>query len=615
MWRCYNDRGVDYTTPLAASNGCNNLTYVSFGAYNSSARLPIVDMVDGVENTFGPDPKSPSKGGGGYPSTNHLDVRYVVMVFGSQNGGGRAVLSNMPRKGYGTTTDAGLFNVWRSTRIDGVAKNPTVTGLSGSWQVLSFETGGSAVAGLGVDGWGSNYGGQNYAEVLLFTNQPTQVEIQSAEQYLAKKWAVASYATSGVEARAYGVGAMTASGPVRLGGKFAGTLTIPADSSVEFVDTRLAPTNPAAVPMGTQDALWFDTNRKDLTTTYHDEKSLCDRLGTLKNIVKSNYYPLCGGGRGPGFVETARGWGPELRWYDYRRSLTGGDGNMSRFVDNYSGSGNTFDTKTVFMVLDTSNGTGTPFLDTSVYAASTVYLQARWANAPIYNPKEGGEFITNSPSFLNGEAVKSGEDGFNVRAEVLSSVFSQSIPIKVLTTYTHSDSYELRHGEVLFYKNALSDADRKDTEAYLMNKWLGITPAGYGDPSAMTIAGSGTVKLANHVTAKPQFAAAFAGTVGAAVGALTFTVAQGTATTVADPLALGGGTFDAGEALAVNIKLDGRVAPGRYLLVDAAAWTGAEPTLGTVEKTVASKRTCALVREGGKLYVNVELPGLAILVR
>ena len=55
--------------------------------------------------------------------------------------------------------------------------------------------------------------------------------------------------------------------------------------------------------------------------------------------------------------------------------------------------------------------------------------------------------------------------------------------------------------------------------------------------------------------------------------------------------------------------------PGRYLLIDAAAWTGAEPTLGAVEKTVKSRRTCTLVREGGKLYVNVERPGLAIIVR
>ena len=84
---------------------------------------------------------------------------------------------------------------------------------------------------------------------------------------------------------------------------------------------------------------------------------------------------------------------------------------------------------------------------------------------------------------------------------------------------------------------------------------------------------------------------------------------------VADPLLLGDGTFDAGESLTVNVTLDGKVAPGRYLLIDAAAWTGAEPTLGTVEKTATGKRTCTLVREGGKLYLNVEADGLTILVR
>lgn len=36
---------------------------------------------------------------------------------------------------------------------------------------------------------------------------------------------------------------------------------------------------------------------------------------------------------------------------------------------------------------------------------------------------------------------------------------------------------------------------------------------------------------------------------------------------------------------------------------------------GAVVKPVSLKRTCTLVREGGKLYLNVEADGLTILVR
>lgn len=607
VWRCYNDRGVDYTTPFAVSNGCNNLTYVSFGAFNSGARLPIVDLVDGVENT-GDHP------GSGYAPSDYIGAKYVIMVFGSQNGGGKAVISHLERTS--ATADSNVFSSWRSTRVDGEDKDPRYTSLNGGWQVLSFSTEDKNIDGLGVFYWGSNYGGQNYAEVLLFTNRPTQVEIASAEKYLARKWAVESYALDrDGETRVYGSGAVTVNGAMRLGGSFAGTLTVPAGCEVRFADTRLAPTNPAAIPSGTQDALWFDTSRTNLTTIFHDENSLCDRLGTLDNLVKPGYYKLNGGSRGPGFVDEARGWGPELRWYDYRKSLTGGSGNMSRFVDNWSGTGNTFPTKSFFMVMDTSNGGGTPFLDTSVYESGAVYLNLRsGAAGTIYRPKAGYDFVTNSPCYLNGVAVNSGVHGFNSRAELLSTVFTESIPVKCLHDYTHGDTCELRHGEVILYKEALTDAQRRDTEAYLMNKWLGITPEGYGDPAGMTIAGGGTVKLANHEAAKPSFDAAFAGTVGTTDGMLSFAV-RGTPSTVVDALAIGDGTFDAGSALTVNVTLDESVADGTYTLIAATAWTGAEPTLGTVTKPAGLKRSCSLTRVGGNLRLKVFPLGTIVIFK
>lgn len=615
-WRGYNNRGSGYASvmPYAVSAGDyrpNGRSYVSLGVAKEYARrMPFIKVVDGEEQA----------GSAGSAPSNAMSAQYVIMVFGSQNNGGQAIMSGMNRYSSADQVDPPLsrpiFNTRRETRLGGCNVDPTQENLlNGDWQIIAFQPiGTDSVKGLGWASFGKYYGGQNYAEVLVFTNMPDLVEIASAERYLAEKWGIEGYAPVSVDARVYGAGSIAVGQDVKLGGEFSGTLTVPAGSTVELVDTRLAPTNPAAIPVGTEDALWFDTSRRDLTTLNGGDSDLCDRLGTLKNLVKPGWYPLCGGGRGAGLVDAARGWGPTLCWYDYRQSLTG-NGNLSRFKDTYSSTGYTYDAKTVFMVLDTSKGGGTPILDTDV--TNPVYLSRRAkSSSPIYVPNAGYAFVTNSPCYLNGVSVKSGERGFNGRGEVLSTVFSETIPVKCIASYQEfNDIFEMRHGEVLFYKDALTDAQRRDTEAYLMRKWLGITPAGYGDPSAMTIAGSGTVKLANHAAAKPQFAAAFAGTVGAASGALSFTVTAGMEAAVADPLLLGDGSFDAGEALTVNMTLDGNVAPGRYLLIDAAAWAGTEPTLGTVVKTVSPKRTCTLVREGGKLYLNVEADGLTILVR
>jgi len=631
-WRGYNNRivgdaGTHYTLPyVVPEGGPNNMPYVSLGKYDSSRRMPFITVDEQGKELDG--------GSKGSAPPSAMPSKWVVMVFGSINGGCSGVLGSLPAGHFTATNspdpDKPNSLIFRGQNphtlyVDGIKCDCTTTPMNGGWQILSFDAD-DDVAGIGWLLWCSYLGGQSYAEIIVFDQLPTFPERIACERYLADKYDL-PYRLANGEVRLFGTGAASiTNGAVRLGGEFAGTVEISPDSAIVSVDRKLAPTAPSGVTAdGTAtDVIWFNPDREDLATylTMNGAAAENHSLNVMKNAANHNYHPICGGGRGAYWVEDARGFATTAhKWYEYRISQSGGSsvpGNTLRFDNEYDGTGHTFDTQMGFFVLDTTKGGGTPFMETSLYSSSTQYLDSRWnKDSMIFQPRtDAGAFVTNAVTTLNGIAVDPGRHKFNSRPELLAFAFSQRVPVKCIGNYTQgTDGFELRHGEFLLYANALTDAQRQDTEAYLMKKWLGITPAGYGSPSAMTIAGAGTVKLANHEGAKPAFAAAFAGTVGAASGALTFTVAKGTTTAVVDPLELGAGTFDAGEALTVNVKLDGSVPAGRYKLVSAAAWTGAEPTLGTVEKTIRARRFCTLERIGGDLYLNVEVSGMLLFVR
>ena len=74
------------------------------------------------------------------------------------------------------------------------------------------------------------------------------------------------------------------------------------------------------------------------------------------------------------------------------------------------------------MVLDTTEGGGTPFLDTSIYSfngtLNSLYVMARVGTSPIFrtqtgtaefDPAEDAYVVTNSPAYLDGSPVNSGK--------------------------------------------------------------------------------------------------------------------------------------------------------------------------------------------------------------
>ena len=646
-WIGYNNRGVGTDTgvyngvyPYVVSNGCNGLTYVTCGNLaNFGRRLPFIKVVNGEEMAT----VNASGIGNGLENDSYsLDVKYVIMAFGGQRGGGNAVAGRLVRATTGASMAAtvGIFAANRTTRLNGTEVNPTTTGLNEAWQILSFApNSGEKVTGLGLGvaagTYGSYYGGQNYAEVLVFTNKPTAYEIATVEKYLAKKWGVSTYATSDneSEARLFGDGTATvASGMVRLGGEFAGTVTVASGATLQLTDTATAPTNPVSGMTG-----WFDPDRTDkwsaVTSTVAGES--IKRVDTLNNMGEGQNgkaFNLIGASRGPRIMSDARGWSTAHYWCDYKKEYTGGNGNTMRFNNTTDGVANCLPTRTGFMVLDTTEGAGTPFLDTGIYSfngdINSLYVMARVGSSPIFrtqtgtaafNPAADAYVVTNSPAYLDGLAVNSGKRGYNSRTELLSFTFSKEIPIRCFGAWQQGNGYDgsinLRHGEIILYPTALSDADRKATEAYLMKKWLGKTPSGYGDPSQMTVTGAGMVKTANGEM-RPKTDAGFTGTLSIEDPTLAFTLDASAVSTVTDAISLPGGTLATAGTLTINLKFIGCPQPGLYSLVEANSWNAATVAIGNISGISGKKvDRLRLIRSGNSLLLRVNEVGTSLLFR
>ena len=67
-------------------------------------------------------------------------------------------------------------------------------------------------------------------------------------------------------------------------------------------------------------------------------------------------------------------------------------------------------------------------------------------------------------------------------------------------------------GEILMYSTELTAAQVKTIEDYLLFKWVGIAPTGYGDFTDATVSGAGDVKAAAWDNL-PQIAPTFTGRV------------------------------------------------------------------------------------------------------
>ncbi len=585
--------------PYVMTNNQNGLPVVSMGSYQGT--LP-----PGFENGTLPEARR-------LPLSTNLYPQHVVMMFGSQNGGGAAAVGGdwaLQRAGS-TAADfrnpatpilASLYPVW----TNGVAVTATNTGFNGGYQILTLNTNGKTVNTLG---WRTDYqsaGGQNYGEVLLYTNALSDLERMTAEAYLAEKWALiyanahvpSATVAAGAEleiGRTFTVGQLYGEGTVSLAdssaftpaGLFRGTLQL--GGGVLRVADLPPPPGPEAVPAAGRSA-WFDpsqTNRVVLGAAYTPTRpltvaGLLDResdglymLGTSSgtNATQVDRRPWLAAAAGP--------WGETLHWLDFQNIYDESRGNTLRMMRDLSKLGTEYTQNTVtnvrtgFIVLDSSRGGGIP-ITYNVYASQVIRRDSQSYAAPIWG-SETTNIVRDAPTWLDGQPVNGATSGFRGTEELLSFAASGVFQAGYFGWFGDDNvatPNRERLGEIILFENALGDAARADIEAYLMKKWLGKARAGYMDASGARVDGTGTV-AATTPDRLPSFAETFSGTVTLSTGTFDFTVTTNAAgATMVVPSSVIPGTLAVAASGTIRVHFAAKPPAGTYPLITCGAFAG-----------------------------------------
>ena len=595
--------------PYLVENGLNGKPYLSFGGmhvanlpnakYNSSGQLDaaLEDRRLWVWNGATPDDTKPASG-----TTTTFQPRYCIMVFGSQQGGGKAVLGDAAGSGCGNlarpngkVTDAWTFyDSGCAFKVDGVDVAPRTDKPSGGWQIVSIDMTATniVVNGLGNHQTVNTYGGQNYAEIVFFDEAPTEAERIACEAYLAEKWGLESTYSfragtesfselSGGEGTTVSIadyqtddlaGAMkTYSTPdeVTLAGNFRGTVSVAAGKTLVLSD-RPAPPDVWDVPQQESIVAWFDPSL-DGAIDFNESASAATGVARLYSRTASgvdkadgaywmgmqaqkkgttpgiaNYY-----GRYPFLADAAyagaSGMAPTMRWMDFTVNAEGeSNGNTLRShvlpdldVEQTGASKMTF--RTLFMALDSSAGGGNPVGDNVEFSAG---IRARagygaYASQPIW----GAGTVAMAHTWLDTNEVDGATTGYNGRGEVLGFETAADLTTDAGLYFGYynpnHDQANYEHiAETIIYGTPLSDAERLTVQKYLMAKWFGDMNGEFSDFSGATVTGAGDVRSAS-LRNLPAFDAGFSGGVsGGSAMRFRLNARPGMGTVVLDPISI-----------------------------------------------------------------------------
>ena len=204
----YKVNGVDYTAlfantyPYRVTGGLNGKDYISFGNRTVNQNVTVLKAGGGTIENNGANncrmflhnhESTTADGKVGIP----LTPRFAFLVFGSQQGGGTGLLA-----GNGVSTlvrtnsvsaalaPAANIDIW----VDGTSVLPTQENvLNGGWQVITLGLGRTIqIGGIGSGKVGTEFGGQNYAEIIFVNRELTEQQRQTIEIALAEKWGLAS---------------------------------------------------------------------------------------------------------------------------------------------------------------------------------------------------------------------------------------------------------------------------------------------------------------------------------------------------------------------------------------------------------------------------------------
>lgn len=516
----YKDRH-DEVNPYVVKGGLNGLDYVSCGSYQKqidkkwmnpnatpgtqaeARRLCLVNGIDGKDVITSP--------------TTNITCKYAILVFGSANGGGAAVLGGLT--GRDQTSFAKPFfkdGSW-PMYVNGVSTNGTTATPNGGWQILSIPLSDKAVNAIGWrDGYG-NSGGQDYAEILLFEQALTDGERRACEVYLAKKWGLTSSyrGTMSVSPAIVvnGGGSLTVASDAEISGGFHGEVTVEEGQTLAIANYP-APPGEEVVPSANRLA-WFDPDAENALYCYGGERPLnVDALYARTETGVPEQKGLAFSGlrstdRRPWMDESARGEGPVRKWLNFRNKYQDGAGNTMRSQSSYANSTDynaITNTREVLMVLDTVLGGGTPIgADVSM---SSMKRGGDSGGQKISDPIwPSNKVVVDATTRLDEVEVNGYNVGFNGRPEVLEFTTPEAWKPAFIGSYQQAGGQGNNNseiiGEMLFYSEPLSDAVRKEVTMYLAHKWFGKVWDGYSDLTRMTVKGAGRVEVASLAALAP----------------------------------------------------------------------------------------------------------------
>ena len=643
--------------PYMVKDGLNGKTYLSCGKrgvpsdgakYDSNGNL-----ISSTENRRLKFWSSTAIDGSTVPSGGYtkISASYAILVFGSQNGGGEAVIGTDGNQVSGNGSFVrknGIGECWTtrdgfSMHADGLTVNPKNAKPNGGWQILSIDMSATntLVNGLGPMDANANEtdcGGQNYAEVIFFSEKPTTVERAACERYLAEKWGLeSSYAQWDVPyAQLSGSsGTVTLYDDVNTSydsveeiaaeGSFSGTVIIPAEKTL-LLDKPLPPTE-ADVPE-TNRVGWYDpdfagaalsTNElphSDLLWTLYGRTltDLCnagnDRMyasggssgSTMEQAKTKNFAPRMVTG-----VRGALTTGPSRKWLVFKEEYSDSLGNTIRTKKVSDGalasmSALESSVKQAFFVTDTSSGGGSVVSPNVNFNSGIIH---RAANAPYTDPVwASGNTVQIAKTWLDTTEIDGMEIGYNGRPEVLSFSTVNGFKPSYIAWYQGGNAEIL--GEFIYYSEPLEDAARTKVQEYLMYKWFGDLNGKYADYSGATVTGAGTVKSPT-LRNLPKFSNNFTGELTGG-SRLEFNLG---ADGVADALAIGRElALEDGATVTVNVS--GKPAAGHYTLLTATAISGSA-TLDV--NGLPEGRRAVLHVETSEIWLEILSPGLMIIVR
>ena len=595
----FNNRGDDYCQayPFVMTNALKGLPIVSMGLYQMPIYPPYVKPGDAT----GTEARR-------LPLSTNIAVQYAVLVFGSQNGGGSAILSSDTLRRPGSTTNdfrnpatpilaSASYPVW----TNGTSVVATNTGLSGGYQILSVNAKGTSINALGWKTDNTTAGGQNYGEVLMYTNALTSSQRMTAESYLAEKWGlpcvgttipavtVAAGATLEINGT-YTVGTVSGAGRVINSGASTFSLNGIFSGSVEMAGGKLVIPDVAAIPSDSivptgNLAAWFDpglTNRVVFGGAYTPTRpqtiaALFDRTTTNRYLLGTCPLDLTFDRR-PWLAATNGPLGGTQYWIDYTNVYSGDlNGNTLRLNRNPANIGTAITTgvtptnvQSGFIVLDSSRGGGVPI----TYAVSADSVVTRnnpqlttspiWGSATTASLKSGA-------TYLDGVAVNGVSNGFSGTTELLSFVATNIFQAAYFGFYGGDGSpagtmNRERLGEIILFDAALANGTRADIEAYLMKKWLGKARTGYGDIVTATVSGFGTIQ--GTKPAQLPLTAGYSGIIALSGSAFDYIVTtNAVGMCVASPATVTSGGLTVASTGTISVDFKVRPPAGTYTLM------------------------------------------------